>query len=77
MKDMDKAVTHEEIEKRAYAIYLRRGGQDGSDVDDWFAAEQELAGERGQEGESFRSAREEQSSPVVRRLVRTEAAGSH
>jgi len=73
---MDKAVMHEEIEKRAYAIYLRRGGQDGSALDDWFAAEQELAGERGQEDESFSSARQEQSPAVARRLVRTEAAGA-
>ena len=36
---------HEEIEKRAYEIYLRRGGADGHDLDDWFAAEQELAQE--------------------------------
>jgi hypothetical protein len=66
MRDTDKIATHEEIEKRAYAIYLRRGGQDGKDLDDWFAAEQELALERGQE----------ESQPIGRRLVRSEAAGS-
>ena len=73
---MDKIATHEDIEKRAYAIYLRRGGQDGGDLDDWFAAEQELAVERGPEDESFRSAHQEQSQPLGRRLGRGEAAGA-
>jgi len=42
MRDtIDQIVSHEEIEKRAYEIYLRRGGGDGRDLDDWFAAEQD------------------------------------
>lgn len=69
-------LSHEEIEQRAYEIYLRRGGGDGRDLDDWFAAEQELAQERGHEDEPYRSARQEQSQPVVRRLARSEAAGT-
>jgi hypothetical protein len=32
----------EQIERRAYEIYLRRGGEDGSDVADWIVAEEEL-----------------------------------
>jgi Protein of unknown function (DUF2934) len=32
----------EQIERRAYEIYLRRGGIDGSDVADWIVAEEEL-----------------------------------
>ena len=32
----------EQIERRAYEIYLRRGGVDGSDVADWGMAEEEL-----------------------------------
>ena len=71
----DPIVTHEEIEIRAYEIYLRRGGGDGQDLDDWFAAEQELANERSRESESYRSSRQEQSQPLTRRLVRTDAAG--
>ena len=31
----------EQIERRAYEIYLRRGGIDGSDVADWIVAEEE------------------------------------
>jgi hypothetical protein len=76
MRDtIDQIVSHEEIEKRAYEIYLRRGGGDGRDLDDWFAAEQELAQERGQ-SESYRSGRQDQSQPLGRRLVRSEAAGT-
>jgi hypothetical protein len=69
-------VKHEEIEKRAYEIYLQRGGGDGRDLDDWFAAEQELDHERRQDNESIRSSIQEQPQPVVRRLVRSDAAGA-
>jgi len=34
--------SREQIEGRAYEIYLRRGGVDGSDVADWIMAEEEL-----------------------------------
>jgi hypothetical protein len=32
----------EQIRQRAHEIYLQRGGQDGSEVDDWLQAEAEL-----------------------------------
>jgi hypothetical protein len=32
----------EQIQQRAYELYLQRGGGDGRDVDDWLAAEKEL-----------------------------------
>ena len=32
----------EEISKRAYEIFVARGGQDGSHDDDWHRAEREL-----------------------------------
>jgi hypothetical protein len=76
MRDIDPMAMHEEIEKRAYEIYLRRGGGDGRDLDDWFAAEQELAQERSHDTESHRSDRQEQSQPPVQRLVRSGAAGA-
>jgi Protein of unknown function (DUF2934) len=76
MRDIDPMAMHEEIEKRAYEIYLRRGGGDGRDLDDWFAAEQELAQERSHDTESYRSDRQEQSQPPVQRLVRSGAAGA-
>jgi hypothetical protein len=78
MRDIDPLVMHEEIEKRAYEIYLRRGGENGRDLDDWFAAEQELAQERSHDSESelYRSGRQERSQPSVQRLVRSGAAGA-
>ena len=40
---------HEEIAGRAYQRYLERGSQDGYDVEDWLAAEQELTGQPGEQ----------------------------
>jgi Protein of unknown function (DUF2934) len=34
--------TREEIEQRAYEIYLERGGSEGSEMEDWLEAEREL-----------------------------------
>jgi hypothetical protein len=77
MRDTNEPnVKHEEIERRAYEIYLQRGGGDGRDQDDWFAAEQELAHERRQDSEPIRSSIQDQPQPVIQRLVRTDAAGA-
>lgn len=47
---------HEEVADRAYQRYLERGSTDGYDIDDWLAAERELARERaGQQQPSRRS----------------------
>ena len=35
----------ERIAQRAYAIYERRGGDDGSSLDDWLQAEREIDSE--------------------------------
>jgi DUF2934 family protein len=35
----------EEIERRAYQIYVGRGGSDGHDLDDWLQAERQVAEE--------------------------------
>jgi hypothetical protein len=40
-----RARTTEEIAQRAYELWLKRGGQHGSDQDDWLRAERELGGE--------------------------------
>jgi hypothetical protein len=43
VSDINKRVpTQEEIEVRAYELYLKRGGENGSALDDWLAAEKEL-----------------------------------
>jgi hypothetical protein len=38
----DRADREEEIRLRAYQIYLQRGGQDGSELQDWLQAEAEV-----------------------------------
>jgi hypothetical protein len=43
VSDIEKVLTREEIELRAYEIYLKRGGKDGNALDDWLAAETELS----------------------------------
>ena len=37
-----KVPTEQEIAARAYELYLKRGGENGSALDDWLAAEEEL-----------------------------------
>jgi hypothetical protein len=34
--------TRDEIEQRAYEIYLERGEREGDELNDWYAAEREL-----------------------------------
>lgn len=34
--------TRDQIQLRAYELYVKRGGEDGRDVEDWLAAETEL-----------------------------------
>ena len=65
MHDIEERVpTREEIEQRAYEIYLERGAREGDDLNDWYAAERELA----ESGRVLETAPE--SAPVE-----TEAAG--
>jgi hypothetical protein len=42
MNNKNEGPTHEEIERRAYQIYLERGFQPGNELADWLAAEREL-----------------------------------
>jgi hypothetical protein len=37
------APDRDRVAQRAYELYLARGGVDGLDMDDWLAAERELA----------------------------------
>ncbi len=41
-----KAVSHEEVEKRAYELYLQRGAEHGHHEEDWLLAEAQLLEER-------------------------------
>jgi len=42
MPDLTQVSPHQQIARRAYEIYLERGGIDGGDLVDRFLAEQEL-----------------------------------
>ena len=37
-----EAAPHEAVARRAYEIFLRRGGAPGRDLEDWLQAEREL-----------------------------------
>lgn len=39
-----KVPTTQQIEQRAYEIYVERGGDGGRSIEDWLAAERELTG---------------------------------
>lgn len=41
-KTAPPAPTHEDIARRAYEIFLNRGGEHGFDLEDWLQAEQQL-----------------------------------
>ena len=43
--------THEEIELRAYQIYVERGGAQGNELEDWLQAEFELIEKYGKPGQ--------------------------
>jgi Protein of unknown function (DUF2934) len=38
----------EQIRRRAYELYLERGGEDGSELDDWLQSEAEIKQEQDQ-----------------------------
>jgi hypothetical protein len=39
-----KEVLRDGIARRAYEIYVQRGGENGKDVEDWLRAEKEISG---------------------------------
>ena len=41
-QQMRTTVSQDEIARRAYDLYQQRGGDGGSDLDDWLRAEREL-----------------------------------
>ncbi len=53
---VSSAPTREEIEFRAYQIYIERGGTCGQDVDDWLQAERELVEKYGRPGQKAKAA---------------------
>jgi hypothetical protein len=53
----------EQIRRRAHEIYLQRGGQDGSELDDWLRAEAEFRQAEEEEEYFSRAAGEGYISP--------------
>lgn len=53
---MSENTSEQQIRERAYSIYLARGGQDGNEVADWLAAEQELKESNQPKGKKTRAA---------------------
>jgi len=45
----DKPSLQEKIRRRAYELYVQRGNQPGSEVDDWLRAEEEILRARAEE----------------------------
>jgi hypothetical protein len=41
-----RTIRREELEKRAYELYLQRGAEHGHDEEDWLLAEAQLSEER-------------------------------
>ena len=50
------APMREEIELRAYQIYIERGGAHGQDVEDWLQAERELVEKYGRPVQKVKAA---------------------
>jgi Protein of unknown function (DUF2934) len=40
-----KELSKEDVARRAYELYVQRGGEPGNDVEDWLRAERELGAE--------------------------------
>ena len=64
------APSHEAIAARAYALFLARGAQHGSDWEDWIQAEGELRGAAGVLAEKSQGA-------TTHCTVRTSPSGEH
>jgi hypothetical protein len=59
--------SREAIERRAYEIYIERGGVEGHDLEDWLAAEEELMS-RAEEADAAREPAGD-LRPALRRSV--------
>ena len=69
---MSRIPSNEQIEARAYELFLERGGEHGHDREDWMAAEKELT-QRHEEIESIYA--QEKEAPV--KVGQAAYAGSH
>ena len=53
----------DQVRRRAYELYVARGGQPGREFDDWYAAEQEVRGRQGAAPSAGRGASAPQREP--------------
>jgi hypothetical protein len=67
MTEQQGKPTQEQIEMRAYQLYLERGSQDGSALADWLAAERELTQQMAPETISAKATQPMPSSRTPRR----------
>jgi hypothetical protein len=51
----DSTISRQELETRAYELYLQRGAEHGHDEEDWLLAEAQLIEERNRSGEPSES----------------------
>ena len=56
LRTAESSPPREEIELRAYQIYVERGGAHGQDVKDWLQAERELVAKYGKPLQKARAA---------------------
>lgn len=49
LKDADYNPSPAEVQRRAYELYVRRGGGHGRDLEDWLEAERQLRRQEGRE----------------------------
>jgi len=70
MQPRSEDPTHEQIETRAYELYLKRGGEDGHALEDWLTAEDQLRRER-QEFERLLQAQQAQRPVSSKRTALT------
>jgi len=71
MTEQQGKATREQIEMRAYQLYLERGAQDGSAMEDWLAAERELTQQMAPENVSAKA-----TQPMPNRTPRRDAAAA-
>ena len=57
LEHQDRTISREELEKRAYELYLQRGAEHGHDEEDWLLAEAQLSEERTRGRETSKSSK--------------------
>jgi hypothetical protein len=61
LNHQDTTISREELEKRAYELYVQRGAEHGHDQEDWLLAEVQLT-EEGNRGHEASESRKTQSA---------------